>query len=87
MKHRINNKSDAGYQHDFDWDNIEILHKESNYFKRIIAEMFFMKKKGKNSINVVSHHDARASRSIFCIHFTNFLINYMIKIIYFLPNF
>ena len=75
MKHRINNKSDAGYQHDFDWDNIEILHKESNYFKRIIAEM------------KMKFHDARASRSIFCIHFTNFLINYMIKIIYFLPNF
>ena len=32
-----------------------------------------------------SHHDARASHSIFCIHFSNFLINYMIKIIYFLP--
>ena len=33
-----------------------------------------------------SHYDTRASRSIFCIHFRNFLINYMIKIIYFLPN-
>ena len=53
-KHRINNKSDLGSQHDFDWDNIKILHKESNYFKRIIAEMFFIKKEGKNSINVVS---------------------------------
>ena len=39
-KKRINNKSDAGSQHDFDWDYIKILHKESNYFKRIIAEMF-----------------------------------------------
>ena len=53
-KHRINNKSDAASQHDFDWDNIKISHKESNYFKRIIAEMFFIKKEGKNSINVVS---------------------------------
>ena len=53
-KHRINNKSDAGSQHDFDWDNIKILHKELNYFKRIIAEMFFIKKEGKSSINVVS---------------------------------
>ena len=33
-----------------------------------------------------SHHDARALRSIFCIYFSNFLINYMIKIISFLPN-
>ena len=32
------------------------------------------------------HHGARASRSIFCIHFSNFIINYMIKIIYFLSN-
>ena len=53
-KHRINNKSDVGSQHDFDWDNMKILHKKSNYFKRIIAEMFFIKKEGKNSINVVS---------------------------------
>ena len=53
-KHWINNKSDAETQHDFDWDNINILHKESNYFKRIIAENFFIKKEGKNSINVVS---------------------------------
>ena len=53
-KHRINNKSDAGSQHDFDWENIKILHKEWNYFKRIIAEMFFIKKEGKNSLNVVS---------------------------------
>ena len=35
MKHSINNKSGRGSQHDFDWDNITILHKESNYFKRI----------------------------------------------------
>ena len=53
-KHRINNKSDTGSQHDFDWDNIIILHKESNYFRRIIAEIFFITKEGKNSINVVS---------------------------------
>ena len=54
-KHRINNKSDIGSQYDFDWDNIKILHKESNSSKRIIAEMFFIKKEGKNSINVVSN--------------------------------
>ena len=53
-KHRINNKSDTESPHDFDWDNIKILHQELNYFKRIIAEMFFIKKEVKNSINVVS---------------------------------
>ena len=40
-------------QHDFDWNNITILHKESNYFKRIIAEMFYIKKGRENSINVI----------------------------------
>ena len=53
-KHRINNKNDTGSQHNFDWDNIKILYKERNYFKRIIAEMFYIKKEGKNSINVMS---------------------------------
>ena len=52
-KHRINNKSDTGSQHDFDWDNIKIVHKESNYVKGIIAEMFFIKKEGKNTIVVL----------------------------------
>ena len=53
-KHRINNKNDTGTQHNFDLDNIKILHKESNYFKKIIAEMFYIKKEGDNSINVMS---------------------------------
>ena len=37
---------DTGTQHNFDLDNIIILHKESNYFERIIAEMFYIKKEG-----------------------------------------
>ena len=53
-KHIINNKSDTGSQHDFDWDNIKIFHKGSYYLKKVIAEMFFIRKEGKNSINVVS---------------------------------
>ena len=31
-----------------------MLHKESNYFKRIIAEMFYIKKERENSINVIT---------------------------------
>ena len=53
-KHRINNKNDRFTQHNFDWDNIKILHKESSYFKRIITEMFYIKKEVENSINVMS---------------------------------
>ena len=40
----------------------------------------------KKSARFAGTFSSRASRSIFCIHFSNFLLNYMIKIIYFLPN-
>ena len=46
-EHRINNKNDTGSQQNFDCDNIKILHKETNYFKIIIAEKFYIKKEGK----------------------------------------
>ena len=70
-KHRINNKNDTGSQHNFDWDNIKILHKETNYFERIIVEMFYIKKEGKNSINVMSHlKDYNASYDIILDYLT-----------------
>ena len=33
------------YNHNFNWDNLQILHKENNYFKLRLAEMFYMKKR------------------------------------------
>ena len=54
LLNRINNKNDTGSQHNYDWDSIKILHKETNYFKRMIAEIFYIKKEGTNSINVMS---------------------------------
>jgi len=39
--------------HDFDWDNPEILDQEQNYYKRIISEMIHIKSQ-KNSINLNS---------------------------------
>jgi len=36
------------FDHDFDWINPEILHKERNRKKREIAEMFFIKKYDNN---------------------------------------
>ena len=46
-----------------------ILHKETNYFKRIIAKMFYIKKEGKNSINVMSRlKDYDASYDIILDH-------------------
>jgi len=32
------------YKHDFDWDGVKILDKETNYNKRLISEMIFIKK-------------------------------------------
>jgi len=32
------------YNHDFDWDNVEVLDEERNYNKRLIFEMIHIKK-------------------------------------------
>jgi len=32
------------FQHDFDWDKVKVLDKETNYNKRLISEMIFIKK-------------------------------------------
>ena len=42
------------YNHDFNWHNLQILHKENNYFKRRLAEMFYIKKEGNNCLNVIT---------------------------------
>ena len=44
-EHKIN------FQHDFDWDNIEILDHEPFYHKRLVSEMLHIKRQ-KNSINL-----------------------------------
>jgi len=61
-EHRNNIKNQSGnfsvvtdhrlsFNHNFDWDNPNILHKEKNRKKREIAEMFFIKKYN-NTINL-----------------------------------
>ncbi|EZA54280.1 hypothetical protein X777_06154, partial [Ooceraea biroi] len=37
-KHRLN------HDHDFNWQNVKILHRESNLMKREVAEMVFLKR-------------------------------------------
>ena len=64
-----------------------------NSFSKDSLSFFFSLSETENSIylrlyrpyGTHSHHDTRASRSIFCVHFCNFLINYMIidKFIFF----
>ncbi|EZA57987.1 hypothetical protein X777_01995 [Ooceraea biroi] len=44
-KHRINNN------HEFDWNNVKILHRETHNRKREVAEMFFIKR-DNNTINL-----------------------------------
>lgn len=34
--------------HEFDWDNVKILGKEGNYFKRYVSEIMFMKKNDRH---------------------------------------
>ena len=38
--------------HDFDWNNVEILHSESNKGKREFMEMLYIKRGGTYSINL-----------------------------------
>ena len=38
--------------YDFDWNNVEILHSESNKGKREFMEMLYIKREGTYSINI-----------------------------------
>jgi len=38
------------FSHSFDWNNVKILDKESNYFKRSVSEMLYIRKQW-NGIN------------------------------------
>jgi len=38
------------YKHDFDWNNVQILDEKTNYNKRLISEMIFIKKQ-KHGLN------------------------------------
>ena len=41
--------------HDFDWNNVEILHSESNKGKREFMEMVYIKREGTYSINLKTY--------------------------------
>jgi len=47
MEHRINNN------HEFNWDNPEILDKEKYYYRRLISEMINIKSQ-KNALDMPS---------------------------------
>ena len=39
--HNVVSKHKLEFNHDFNWDNLQILHKENNYCKRCLAENVF----------------------------------------------
>ena len=51
-KHIIENRD-----HNFNWKKIQIIHKENNLSKRLIAEMIFIKKEKDNSLNKIIDFD------------------------------
>jgi len=48
--HRLN------FKHEFDWDNARVLDNETNYNKRLISEMIYMKKQ-KQGLNAQTDTD------------------------------
>ena len=57
-KYRTENIGEDEIPHDFDWNNIRILHKENNLYKRLFAEMIYVKKEKENSLNKITDTDA-----------------------------
>jgi len=49
-KHSVITEHILKFSHKFDWDNIKILDTESNYFKRSVSKMLYIKEQ-KNGIN------------------------------------
>ena len=57
-KHRTGNVGDDGKPHDFNWNNIQILHEENNLYKCLFAEMIYIKKVKENSLNKITDTDS-----------------------------
>jgi len=49
-RHLIISEHILNYNYSFDWEKVEILDRESNYYKRLIYEMLHIKEQ-KNGIN------------------------------------
>ena len=58
-KHRTESIAKDEEPHDFDWNNIQILHKENNLYKRLFAEMIYIRKEKKiDSLNKITDTDS-----------------------------
>ena len=58
MYHNVISNRRIEFSHSYDLNDIEVLHREPNDFKRILAELFFIRRKQKRCINVITetHH-------------------------------
>ena len=41
-------------EHDMNWENFDVLRKQYNLQKRLLAEMLYIKKQGNNDLNKMS---------------------------------
>ena len=52
--HNVITKHQLQENHEFDWENVQILRREKNLNKRNIAEMFYVKKFNKLALNTMT---------------------------------
>ena len=57
-KHRTENIGEDEEPHDFDWNNIQSLHTENNLYKRLFAEMIYIKTEKENSLIKITDTDS-----------------------------
>ena len=71
LKHRTWNVADDEKPHDFEWNNIKILHKENNIYKRLFAEIIYIKKVKENSYIKITDTDTNIIQYWFKNHNNN----------------
>jgi len=55
-KHTVVSEHIVNFNHAFDWENVQILDHEHNYYKRLISEMIHIKEQ-KNGLNCINDTD------------------------------
>ena len=58
--HNVLTKHKSHSKHEFRWNDIKILHRENNYYKRLFAEMVFIKNQGDKSLNKITDLESLA---------------------------
>ena len=79
-KHRNENIGEYEEPHDFDWNNIQILHKENNLYERLFAEIIYIKKEKENSPNKITDTDSYSNLYNVIIDFLKSKLKYIKKL-------